>query len=252
MAIAYVQSVAPWGGASPQTSASATTTAGNALVVWGQETSTGGITVSASGSVDGAIASQVQGNTLNFNVAAVLAKASITGGAQTITISSSTAGNSISGIGHEYSGVGSIGSAALSTSNAPGTGAGALLGTAVTVPTGAVLLAFAFDDSGGVTTITPTVGTQRETNTFTQGNTYTLAEISGTGASVTPAFTVGNGTALYAVLQVLLLPPVASNAPFLPATDMPGRVPPGVSNLTIMQAGTFSIPGPVLMGAMMM
>jgi hypothetical protein len=104
----------------------------------------------------------------------------------------------------EYSGVSASSNAAfLETNPAPAT-PGSIVGTPVTVPTGALLVCLVFDNTGVGGTITPVGGTTRDTGT--NFSPWILADFAGTGATITPSFTPSNGGGGFGVLQVVLSP----------------------------------------------
>jgi hypothetical protein len=119
--------------------------------------------------------------------------------------SAGASGDGIAGVGTEYSGVGSIGSAASTLQIAPGTGAGAIQGSAVTVPAGSVLVAFVSDLSGSANTITAANSrTARASESGDRFNyAYAFGEWMGIGASVTPTFTATNDSNFIVILFLL-------------------------------------------------
>lgn len=135
-----------------------------------------------------------------------------TSGSQTI-VATSSVGHSETGLVFEYSGVGSAGTPVYTNNAAPGTGAGAIVGAAVTVPTGSVLVAIVYDSTSvtSTTTITAVAGTSRLS---VAGDNSTqpilrVQEYAGSGASITPAFTTNVGADNFVVTQILLSPPMS-------------------------------------------
>lgn len=135
--------------------------------------------------------------------------------------SSATAGSqTVTGIGHSPS-VGNVNTWAVSYSGAnvatssgsqiQRTGGGAVLGTAVSVPVGAVLFCWCFDSGNGTGTITAGAGSTQIANDPTTG--WCLSEYAGAGASITPSFTTTIFSGFVNVLQVLILPSASNSAP---------------------------------------
>jgi hypothetical protein len=130
---------------------------------------------------------------------------SVAAGAQTATFTA-TAGDGIVAVGINYSGITSVGAPTVVSRSAPGTGANAITGTAVSVPSGSTLLAFCYEASTTAATIT-TSGTNRGNGTGDFDMPYCWAEYAGSGASVTPQFTTSAaGSSSFVVIQWVLTP----------------------------------------------
>lgn len=205
MSIAFQQILsAQFAGAPPLASASFTpNAAGDTILTFGY-TSDG---INENILITGAstYAQELNYNTGGAQTLSISASVSCAAGAQTATANDSSAGFIVVSGALEYSGVSSIGSGGTPASNAaPGTGAGAILGTSVTVPSGSVLIAWCADVSAGAETITSTAGTSRLSNSGAISTN--IAEYVGTGAAIQPAFTAGaNGGNTYVVMQVMLV-----------------------------------------------
>jgi hypothetical protein len=112
----------------------------------------------------------------------------------------------------EYSGIDAVNTSRDISSvsrSSPGTGVGAILGTSVAVPTGAVLLAFCYNRGNHTNTISSPDGTIRRQGTSSALlSAYCITEYAGTGVAIQPSFTdsVNGGTDFYAVVQITLNP----------------------------------------------
>jgi hypothetical protein len=207
MAIAWVKEWAQWRAASPASSASITPgAAGNVLVVFGQNESAGVITPSAAAgsqvSPPGAVTDGVgDSHAISVNL-------SLTGSAQVATLTGASGAQTMEGEGYEYSGVGNRSNGASVPRTNPGTGAGAIAGSAVTVAVGDVLVVnvkcVTAITSNPILCVGGTIRGHSENNSpFV---TYVTAEYAGTGGSITPTFTDGTngGSQTYQVSQVVL------------------------------------------------
>lgn len=123
--------------------------------------------------------------------------------AQTITVTAPSGDNLNYAFGFEFSGVNSVLNASYKVNTSPGTGAGAIVGTAVTVASGDILVAEAFDTSNVFGT-QPTANLAGSTTIGTYGKAI-VVYWTGTGASITPTFTVAaNGTDTYTEIQYVM------------------------------------------------
>lgn len=208
MAVAFVSTVTQWGSASAVTSSASgsfTPTVGNAVPAYELESGSSGVTLSITGTgvYSRAIA---QFNPSGTFLAFAAANLNVAGSAQTVTVNSTVA-EKLDGWAFQYSGVVSASGSSATRVN-PGTGAGAITGNAVNVPTGGVLLALCIGSIS--TTISSPSGTSRSSGTATVGAGvgWAVTEYAGAGANITPTFTdsTNGGAATYAVLQILLSP----------------------------------------------
>lgn len=163
----------------------------------------------------------------NFIALATALNSSATAGAQTVTVSSNSSGDFSVGMALEYSGVSSV-SSSETLPNTPGTGAGAIQGTAVTVPTGSILVAICLDNHS-TTVPTATAGTSRGSGVVATSFGYAIAEYAGAGSSITPSFTsAAGGTSQFSVVQWVLTPSGGSTVKpsnFFFATTAPVATP---------------------------
>jgi hypothetical protein len=135
---------------------------------------------------------------------AMLSCLSCAAGVQTFTISDNLSNFDEIFTGIEYSGVGSITNGAMTDNNNPGTGAGAIVGASVVVPTGSILIANIMEGTSNET-VTAVGGTTRASNA--NNPVYCWVEYAGAGAAIQPAFTAAtNGTLDYTVVQFILNP----------------------------------------------
>lgn len=134
---------------------------------------------------------------------------SATGGSQTATVTLVGGGPGGGGFSvSEYSGANTASLAgALVERDTPGTGAGAILGTAVVVPVGGVLTAWCQDISNGTGPITNT--TDGSTVVAGSGTGWCVIEYAGAGASITPKFTSSVGAATDFTISQVMIPPAA-------------------------------------------
>lgn len=210
--VTFVQTANPSGGAffyttSPQTSQSFTPGAGDALIAFGLSPAGAspitGVTGTGTYSLIGSTDVDSGGNYLGL-----YANSSASAGSQTAMIAG------VDRVGMllcDCSNVGSIASPVYTNNDSPGTGAGAVTGSPVVVPTGGMLLALCYNSTTNVTTavITGTAGTSQLNQTGGNPPSLALQSYAGAGSSVTPAFTIsgaGAGTESYTVIQVLLSP----------------------------------------------
>jgi hypothetical protein len=138
---------------------------------------------------------------------------SASGSSQTTTCTA-TSGDGLVAQGIDYSGVSSVGAPTVVNRSAPGTGANAIIGTAVTVPSGSTLLSFCYNASSGTDTIT-TSGTNLGSGTGSDDfdMAYCWSGYAGSGGSITPAYTTSaDGTDGFVVIQWLLTPAASPGA----------------------------------------
>jgi hypothetical protein len=216
VAVTFVAKVTQWGvqgGSSTATSGSFTPTASNQLVVFNSCIQTGTQSASGTGTYN-QVGSQFSSS---VNVSC-FANLNLSGGSQTVAVSTTASLPNLDGFAYQYSGAATASNFSGVSRAAPGTGSGAITGTSVNVPSGAVLLALCGDTTNG-TTITSPSGTNRDGGTVgTVGATisgWTVTEYSGTGANITPTFTdaTRGATDTYIVVQMVLAP--AAGGPFV-------------------------------------
>lgn len=127
---------------------------------------------------------------------------------QTVTVTD--AGQSFfGGTVLEFSGVLSVNNGSAVSTPSSTTGTGGVQGTAVVVPTGAVLVAIAVNETGAAT-VTPASGGTLLDASINAGE-YTVAGYVGSGASITPAFTVSVAGQFYTVIQAILNAPAPAS-----------------------------------------
>jgi hypothetical protein len=211
VSITFDQGIAEFqGSTSPVSSASFTPAAVGEAVIAAMYVSANGYTMTLGGSGGG---SYVSGSSVNIVASSAAAGygLSLPASAQTISVAS-TAGfmQGVSAV--VMAGVGTITLSTPTAVAAPGTGSGAVSGTAVSVASGSVLLAccFQFSNSGTEAITTPT-GTSIYTNSFTLP--YCWATYAGAGSNITPTFTAPTygATGDYCILQALLSPVTISS-----------------------------------------
>lgn len=206
MAVAWVQTVTAWGpAATPATSGSFTPTGGNFLAGVTADDATSTSTLTHNGSVNNLTLGASQNDAGNANNIGIFGKNSITGGSQTLSAGASGSG-AVIGAAWEYSGVNT---ATYAASNPAGTASPA--GSAVTVPTGAILLAFCRCDTAVGTALTAQANggvTPTTRGSGTINTTYCAAEWAGNGGSITPTFSHATSQT-WMLVQVLLTPPPA-------------------------------------------
>jgi hypothetical protein len=206
--IGFVQAIPEFQSAPPTTSTSFTANAGDTIIT-NAVAFANGFTFSYSGTGTYAAVSGAYLNGTNAS-SGFGANTSATAGSQTITFTSSAGFQQ--GTGAEYSSVGSLSNGSAIERTAPGTGAGALLGNSVTVPTGSWLYVVVYQENGAAGAITNTAGTSRASSS--SGVVYNIVDYVGTGAAIQPAFTVGTGTAGFILVQVILNPLAGSTSVF--------------------------------------
>ena len=134
------------------------------------------------------------------------ANLSATAGSQTVTFTNGAGFNQ--GTAIEYSGVTSLSNGSAVERSSPGTGAGALLGNSVVVPTGSWLYAIAWQENGTMSTVTNTAGNSRQS--ASSGLSFNMVDYAGAGSAIQPAFTVGTGTAGFVIVQLIMNPPAGA------------------------------------------
>jgi len=218
--IAFKSTIPFWAATSPAASAAFTPNPGDFFFVVGVTGTTGTATITQAAST-GPPMQQVSGGGLpNFNDGfadtwSLWYQASAAGSSTTVTLTAS--GDTMQGIGLDYAGVAALKNSSILVKAAPGTGAGALVGSAITVKPGDLLIVVVADISASAGTITAANGspTTRLSGTAAAGplTNYAIFEYAGTGAAFTPTFTVSGGsTDDYVVLQFALVA-ASSSAP---------------------------------------
>jgi hypothetical protein len=198
----WQQNVGRWGGSSPATSGSWTPYAANDVAIVFSSNSGSTITISGTGTYS-AVSPPGTFEDNNFTYWNLSANTALSAGAQTTTVTAS--GGNLNGFLLEYSGAGTSLTGAKTLTNTPGTGSGAIQGTAVTVPSNEILVAF-FEDTSSLSggTITSPSGTSRASGSW-NGFAFAVTEYAGTGASITPSATSSTGgTDNFVVIQVLI------------------------------------------------
>ena len=209
MAITFQQVIPPFSAGSGNASPAFTPISGSdelAMFIWDGST---GNSPTVTGTGTGAWvtlssnASQVQQSTA-YNLGPI--------GAASQTITVSDAGGSFPNCyPTEYSGVGTVTNGVGIYRPTPGAGAGLILGTSISVPTGSTLIALCVN-YGDSTAITTSNGNSRGTGTL-GGNYYIYADYAGAGSAIQPAFTcTAGGTDNFHVIQMMLNPPAGNNA----------------------------------------
>lgn len=218
--VAFVTTITPWGSAAATAvSGSFTPTAGNSLIVFENTFGQAAATLTCTGTGTYTQLSP-PGNLSDSDTDThgAFRNPACSGGAQTITVGS-VAGTSLQGWAFQYSGVASFVGAG-NVRNAPGTGVGAILGTAVVVPVGGILIALCVDVAGAGTLSSPS-GTNRGSGT-NNGVHYCVTEYTGAGASITPSFT--NSVNDDSVVTQILMNPLGGQGPYQNFMG-PGRGP---------------------------
>ncbi|HEV2269001.1 MAG TPA: hypothetical protein VGR92_06050 [Steroidobacteraceae bacterium] len=213
MAVTYVQEPIFNAGSSPWTPTAFTPgAAGNCILAFALDGSGTGITINLTGT--GTWSKQTPPGQFNDSAGdtwTVFANTNTTHTSQTVTVSGNS-GDGMYVIAPEYSGVGSITGIAPTTRSSPGTGTNAILGAAQTVPTGGVLVALCMDLANSPSGSITTSGTARGGNNL-GGTPVCVAEYSGSGGSITPAFTSPDGgSAAFIIVQFVLSPPATAAA----------------------------------------
>jgi hypothetical protein len=206
MTIAFKQLLPYASGSSPATTGSFTpNAAGDALIEFALNPSGNSAISFSGGSTWSSIASGINPDT------AVGVSLPCAAGAQTVTMTATSA--NFHSFGIEYSGVGSVSAPTPTFQVNPGTGTGAILGNAVTVPVGSVLLALCVNFDSGTNTITSPSGTNRGNGLTSDNFEFCITEYAGAGASITPSFTSADGaTERFSVMQVLMTPAIAASS----------------------------------------
>ena len=210
MAITYVQTVTPWSGNTTAVSGSFTPGEGDCILVAGADEFNYPQVLTITGT-SGSYSVLTPPGTFDSDYGATWQLAyqnSATAVLQTITVVTNGVGDLTIGLAIDYSGVGSV-LGYENSSAQPGTGAGAVVGVSVLVPTGSVLVAIALDEDNNSPALTNTAGTSRSSGTVAANAfAYNIVEYTGAGANIQPAFTsTGGATNYYMVVQFLLSPP---------------------------------------------
>lgn len=216
MTIAFVSALAnPWSTlVTGATSPSFTPGAGDTLLVWSSDFNASGITITGTSGTYTIINPPGQWPDTEGDGYALGNQLSAIAVSQTISIGAATSSDTI---GHwvRFSGVGSISATSPGGVNnlAPGNAVGSIVGTSVTVPLGAVLVAWASAEDALESMAVANGGTQvlnaADSNNLIQ---LCIGYWVGTGAAVQPKFTPTIGANKYTVLQTIILPPVGSTA----------------------------------------
>jgi hypothetical protein len=231
--IAFRQLITPWSGASPAVSDAFTpVAAGDALIF---VSSYYAAAFSGTGTYY-QVGTPFPFTDLAYDDWSTGYNLSATAESQTTTATAGTAGDGVIAQGIEYSGVAAV-SASIVNVPAPGTGANAIAGTPVTVPTGSVLVALCANANGDADTIT-TSGTNRGSGAGDFNLSYCWGEWTGAGSSITPTFTTLDGTDNFVVVQWLLTP--ASSGAALAATPADATAATGALATGIDAAGAAS------------
>lgn len=157
---------------------------------------------------------------------------------QTVTVSSTMTGANISISGLEFSGVGSVTSSTATAANVAA--GGTILGTAVTVPAGDVLVAICYNLTGSVEPTSSATNLHGDT----YPNSYLYISYVGSGASITPQFASGDTeTQGFLVEQWLLAPPSGGSCTHSGITPAGAiAVPNGTSGSYVGKTGSFVTP----------
>lgn len=210
MALAFDITIPAYNGTSPQTSGLFSPTAGDLICSIGVTGTTGTATITQAASSGPAMSGSSIGN---FNdgegdTFGLWTQLGAAGGAETITLTSS--GNGMRGLGICYSGAGAITNAAINGGTvAEGS---ALNGTTVTVATGSLLLVAVFCTSDVSAAWVVGTGSPQiriaQTNGAGPFSTYALYEYAGSGSAFTPNFTTGAAvsTETYVIMQWVIPP----------------------------------------------
>jgi len=210
VSVSWVQTVTPVGTTSPAVTGSFTPSAGDQIPVFGANTSGSATTMTVTGTGSYSSLATLLSDGSTGKTLQPWANSSCSGGAQTVT-NTGAAGNAMFIWAFEYSGAATVSAQTSVLRSNPGTGAGAILGTSVTVPAGAILLALCTCESTVTATITSPSGTNRGAGTVASTLPYCVTEYAGTGAAIQPAFTCSvGGTNSFGVQQILLQPSTAA------------------------------------------
>lgn len=199
--VAFVQAITPWGGTtSPQVSGSFTPitySTSDVLIGHAFGSAAGAISVSGTSGTWNILSQSSDGH---GNQYAALDNTTSTTTSQTETLTQS-ATTALFGRIWEYTHTSSI-SGSLIQRSSPGSSAGGLVGTSLSVPNGGVLLCAVTDVSGGA--IAYYNGTSRGSNTAFATAEYT--NTTGSTASMQCAFTAVTGTDVFDIEQWVLSP----------------------------------------------
>ncbi|HEY1723977.1 MAG TPA: hypothetical protein VGF89_01035 [Steroidobacteraceae bacterium] len=218
--------VAAWGNAlSPSGSAAfAPTAASDQLLCVGLNGSGTGLNAIFSGT--GTFTSLTSINDINNgNSVTAYVNAACSGASQTVTNTGATGQFMWSWV-LEYIGATTV-TAVANLSHTPGAGAGAILGTSQSVPSGQILVALCMDTSGGTTAISSPGGTNRGSGSLGAGTSipYCWTEYAGAGAAIQPSFTSSSGAAhSFVIIQFLLTPPATSFPPVPESLSLKSQV----------------------------
>jgi hypothetical protein len=203
MAVAFRQYVTPWSTTSGTAGSSFTGTAGDVVFGIALDYAAHAITGVASGYSTNVIPPSYNVS-MNDPVAQyAFLNPSISAGSQAITITG-TGGDTVGGLFVEYSGAANtVFQGQLQFG--PGTGAGAVKGISMPVPTGALIVAFCINQ-GATAVPTPAAGGSTTRNSGTlNGLGFCIAEWSGSGGYFQPTFTASDSSD-YATIQFIVYP----------------------------------------------
>jgi hypothetical protein len=210
VSVAWVQTVTPAGTTSPAVTGSFTPSAGDQIPVFGANTSGSATTMTVTGTGSYSSLATLLSDGATGKTLQPWANSNCSGGAQTVTNTGAT-GNAMFIWAFEYSGATSVTAQTSVLRSSPGAGTGAILGTSVTVPAGAILLALCTCESTTTATITSPSGTNRGSGTVASTLPYCVTEYAGAGAAIQPSFTCSVGASnSFAVMQILLQPSTAA------------------------------------------
>jgi hypothetical protein len=213
MAIAWVRSATPVNGTTPQATANAAVTAGDTLIGFAvtyfqtissmSDGTNGAYTPPTPLSLDSGFGADTE----SVGCGCVLSAGSGTYGTSCVA-----SGGSLTLWQYEYSGVTSIDNGVWSNPQNPGT---TVSGAAVTVSTGAVLIALCSHTGSAIPSAT-NGGTTRDSGTVAGSIHYAVGEWTGSGSSITPQFSSSDGaTNNFDVIQFILHPSGGGSAPLM-------------------------------------
>lgn len=220
MAVAFRLVYNQWGNPTVQasiTSGSASVNSGDTTLAFGAEYVTSGAQPTISGTGGTFVDQGDFPHGADQTLLTCYTILSTTMGLQTVTVTAGSGTAAMDGWALLYTGVVGIASATDKRNVTPGTGAGAIVGNTVNVPTGSVLVALCMDLTQSSTSITNTAGTSRQSgNGASTATTFNITDYAGAGANITPAFTdsTNGGTHNYDVVQILLSPTAIAGNPF--------------------------------------
>ncbi len=211
MAIAYVANrVAGANGTAPQTSGAYTPGAGGALIAAISDRSGTGKTTTLTATV-GSFTQLSSANGLNTTTNSLWDSLNAAASSRTNTFDSSPTGDFLILWVWEFSGVGSVNNVSQLNTSSSSTTSNSISGSAVTVPTGSILIAACLDTTRAIGN--NAIADAGATSDYQSGFDMVLEHYAGAGASITPHFTPRAATATnYTVFQAILAPPVIVSA----------------------------------------